>query len=204
MRIITGSAKGMKLQTLDGDEITRPTPERVKEAIFNMLAFDIEDRRVLDLFAGSGQMGIEALSRGAASALFCDANNQAAEIVRKNLLKTKLNGRAKVLNTDYKAAIKGCAGKEKFDVIFIDAPYALNYVQDAIDRIQRADIAAPGAIFICESDKDTVFGGEGLRLYRHNRYGRIYITVLINDANLGDEEEGSGDETTDSAGDGQL
>ncbi len=194
MRIITGSAKGMKLYTLDGDEITRPTPERVKEAIFNMLAFDIEDRRVLDLFAGSGQMGLEALSRGAASALFCDVNSQAAEIVRKNVQKTKLGDRARVLNTDYKAAIRTCAGKEKFDVIFLDSPYALNLVQDAIDRILRADLAAPGAIFVCESDSDKPFSGEGLRLYRHNRYGRIYITVLINDANLGDEEEeGSAD-----------
>lgn len=205
MRIITGSAKGMKLFTLDGDEITRPTPERVKEAIFNMLAFDIEDRRVLDLFAGSGQMGLEALSRGAASALFCDVNAKAAEIVRKNALKTKLNDKAKVLNTDYKAAIKGCTGREKFDVIFLDAPYAMNLVQDAIDRILRADLAAPGAIFVCESDSDKPFHGEGLRLYRHNRYGRIYITVLINDLGLGDEEEeGSADERADSTGDGQL
>lgn len=200
MRIITGSAKGMKLFTLEGEEITRPTPERVKEAIFNMLAFDIEDRRVLDLFAGSGQLGLEALSRGAKSALFCDKDSRAAEIVRKNAQKTKLFSRSRVLNTDYKAAIRGAAGREQFDLFFLDAPYALNLVQDAIDRILRADIAAPGAIFVCESDCEAPFTGEGLRLYRHNRYGRIYITVLINDANEQEDDH----ETTDGAGIGQL
>ncbi len=204
MRIITGSAKGMRLQTLEGDDITRPTPERVKEAIFNMLAFDIEGRRVLDLFAGSGQLGLEALSRGAASALFCDSNSRAAEIVKKNAQKVKLYDRARVLNTDYKAAIRGCTGREKFDIIFIDAPYAMNLVQDAIDRILRAGIAAPGAILVCESDREEPFCGEGLRLYRHNRYGRIYISVLINDGRIDREMEVIPDETVDGDGNGQL
>lgn len=179
MRIITGSARGTRLETLDGEEITRPTPERVKEAIFNMLAFDLEGRRVLDLFAGSGQMGLEALSRGAASAMFCDHNRAAADIVKRNAQKTKLNDRVRVLNTDYKAAIRTMAGKEKFDIILLDPPYDSDMVQDAIDRILRADIVADRAIFVCESDRKEPFHGEGLTLHRHNRYGRTYVTVLL-------------------------
>lgn len=179
MRIITGSARGARLETLDGEEITRPTPERVKEAVFNMLAFDLEGRRVLDLFAGSGQMGLEALSRGAASALFCDNNRQAVEVIKRNAQKTKLISQTRVLNTDYKAAIRTLAGKEQFDIIILDPPYDSDMVQDAIDRILRADIASERAIFVCESDHKEPFTGEGLTLHRHNRYGRIYITVLM-------------------------
>ncbi|MGN1048588.1 MAG: RsmD family RNA methyltransferase, partial [Eubacteriales bacterium] len=91
MRIITGSAKGVRLATLDGEN-TRPTTERAKEAVFSMLQFDIEGRRVLDLFAGSGQMGLEALSRGAASAVMVDHAKAAVEIIHKNIEKTKLEG----------------------------------------------------------------------------------------------------------------
>ncbi|MGM9647941.1 MAG: 16S rRNA (guanine(966)-N(2))-methyltransferase RsmD [Eubacteriales bacterium] len=179
MRIITGSARGARLETLEGEEITRPTPERVKEAVFNMLAFDLEGRRVLDLFAGSGQMGLEALSRGAASAVFCDSNKQAVEVIRRNVQKTKLTEQARVVNSDYKAFIRSAEGKEQFDVIILDPPYASNMVQDAVDRILRAGIAAERAIFVCESDKPAPFKGEGLTLHRHNHYGRIYITVLL-------------------------
>ena len=179
MRIITGSARGAKLETLDGEEITRPTPERVKEAVFNMLAFDLEGRRVLDLFAGSGQMGLEALSRGAASAVLCDSNRQAVEVIKRNAQKTKLADRARIVQTDYKAFIRSAQGREQFDIILLDPPYDSNMVQDAIDRILRAGLAGDRAIFICESDHPQPFGGEGLTLHRHNRYGRIYITVLL-------------------------
>ena len=108
MRIITGSAKGVKLFTLNGEDITRPTAERVKEALFSMIQFDIEGRRVLDLFAGSGQLGLEALSRGAASATFVDSSKSAVEIIKKNAEKTKLIDRARILNADYKADQKFC------------------------------------------------------------------------------------------------
>ncbi|MBQ7828312.1 MAG: 16S rRNA (guanine(966)-N(2))-methyltransferase RsmD [Clostridia bacterium] len=179
MRIITGSARGARLETLDGEEITRPTPERIKEAVFNMLAFDLEGRRVLDLFAGSGQMGLEALSRGAASAVFCDSNKPAVEVIKRNAQKTKLAPQARIVHSDYKAFIRSAEGKEQFDIIILDPPYASNMVQDAIDRILRAGIASERAIFVCESDKPASFKGEGLTLHRHNRYGRIYITVLL-------------------------
>ncbi len=179
MRIITGSARGVRLETLDGEEITRPTPERVKEAIFNMLAFDLEGRKVLDLFAGSGQMGLEALSRGAATAVLCDSNRQAVEVIKRNAQKTKLFGQTRILNGDYKALIRSLEGKEQFDIILLDPPYDSNMVQDALDRILRAGIASERAIFVCESDAKEPFAGEGLTLHRHNRYGRVYITVLL-------------------------
>ncbi len=189
MRIITGSARGVRLETLDGEDITRPTPERVKEAVFNMLAFDLEGRRVLDLFAGSGQMGLEALSRGAGSALFCDNNRQAVEIIKRNAQKTKLFSQACVLSTDYKALIRSLAGKEQFDIIILDPPYDSDMVQDAIDRILRAGLASERAIFVCESDRKEPFSGEGLTLHRHNRYGRIYVTVLLRGEEYGEDEE---------------
>jgi 16S rRNA (guanine(966)-N(2))-methyltransferase RsmD len=161
----------------------------VKEAVFNMLAFDLEGRRVLDLFAGSGQMGLEALSRGAGSALFCDNNRQAVEIIKRNAQKTKLFSQARVLSTDYKALIRSLAGKEQFDIILLDPPYDSDMVQDAIDRILRAGLASERAIFVCESDRKEPFSGEGLTLHRHNRYGRIYVTVLLRGEEYGEDEE---------------
>jgi len=179
MRIITGSARSVKLITLDGEDVTRPTTERVKEALFSMIQFDIEGRRVLDLFAGSGQLALEALSRGAASALLSDIDRNACEVIKKNAQKTKLYDRTRVLNTDYKAVIRGCQGREKFDIVFLDPPYADKTVQDAIDRMIRADILADGALVICESDDDKPFGGEGLTVKRFAKYSKTYLTVLV-------------------------
>lgn len=179
MRIITGSARSVKLLTLEGDEVTRPTTERVKEALFSMIQFDLEGRRVLDLFAGSGQLALEALSRGAASAVLADIDRNACEIIKKNAQKTKLYEKTRVLNTDYKAVIRGFQGREKFDIVFLDPPYAANLLEDALARLIRADVLAEGAIVICESDKDTPFEMEGLTLKRFARYSRSYLTVLV-------------------------
>ena len=179
MRIITGSARSVKLLTLEGDEVTRPTTERVKEALFSMIQFDLEGRRVLDLFAGSGQLALEALSRGAASAVLADIDRNACEIIKKNAQKTKLYEKTRVLNTDYKAVIRGFQGREKFDIVFLDPPYAANLLEDALARLIRADVLAEGAIVICESDRDTPFEMEGLTLKRFARYSRSYLTVLV-------------------------
>ena len=176
MRIITGSARGTKLQTLDGLE-TRPTAERVKEALFSMIQFEIDGKRVLDLFGGSGQLGLEALSRGAAKATFVDANREAVEIIKANAKKTKLFDRCVVLNTDYKAFIRGNTGKERYDIIFLDPPYALELLEDALSRLQRADLIANGALIICESDKKEPFEAAGLTMRRHARYGKVFITL---------------------------
>ncbi|MBR5773231.1 MAG: 16S rRNA (guanine(966)-N(2))-methyltransferase RsmD, partial [Clostridia bacterium] len=121
MRVITGTAKGMRLASLEGDEV-RPTYDRVKEAIFSIIQFDLEGRRVLDLFAGSGQLGIEALSRGAQNATFVDSNRSAIAVIKENLEKTRLSKSAVVLQTDAVGFIKNYRGVE-FDVVLLDPPY---------------------------------------------------------------------------------
>ena len=176
MRIITGTARGVRLETLEGND-TRPTGEKVKEAIFSMIQFDIEGRRVLDIFAGSGQMALEALSRGAKNAVLIDASKDAAEIIRKNAIKTKLFPDVKIIVSDYKLAIRQLSGKEKFDIVFCDAPYAAKLTGDVIQKLTEADILNDGAIVICESDEDKTFENGTLTLVKHNHYGRAYVSV---------------------------
>lgn len=179
MRIITGCARGTKLETLDGLD-TRPTIERVKEAVFSMIQFELEEARVLDLFGGSGQLGLEALSRGAKCATFVDANPAAVNIIKANAKKTKLFEKCVVLGTDYKAYIRGNSGKVQFDVIFLDPPYAADLVKDAIERLQRADMIAPGGLLICESNKSEPIEAEGLTLRRYAVYSKVHVTLLEN------------------------
>ncbi|MBR4000315.1 MAG: 16S rRNA (guanine(966)-N(2))-methyltransferase RsmD, partial [Clostridia bacterium] len=153
MRIITGTARGTKLNTLEG-ESTRPTSDRVKEAVFSMLQFDIEGRAVLDLFAGSGQMGLEALSRGAARATLIDSNREAAEIIIENAKKTHLFKQCRVTATDYASFIRGAQGKETFDLIFLDPPYNTDLLPNALRLLASAKLCAYGAYLICETDCD--------------------------------------------------
>jgi len=190
MRIITGSARGISLRTLDG-ELTRPTAERVKEAVFSMVQFELEGRRVLDLFAGSGQLGLEALSRGASSAVFVDSNTDACAVVRENALKTKLADRTVVLNIDAARYLKQSAGREKFDIVLIDPPYAAGLIPGMLQMLAEGDIIKDNGVIVCESDKKTPFELEGFNVRRHNRYGRIFVTLLERSApeNDGAEEE---------------
>jgi len=176
MRIITGSARGMRLETLPGED-TRPTPERVKEAIFSMIQFDIEGRRVFDVFAGTGQLGLEALSRGAASALLCDSNPEAAELIKRNAQHTKLYDRCRVLRSDATSLIRSLSGREQFDIIFVDPPYADKSIGAIVNSLRKYNLCAPGAVVIAESDQREPIEVEGFEIRRHNRYGRVYITV---------------------------
>ncbi len=155
MRIITGSAKGKKLATLEGDA-TRPTSERIKEAIFSSLQFDIENRAVLDLFAGSGQMGLEALSRGAASATFIDSASEAIAICKENAKRTALFDRSRFLVSDYRNFIRKAAGERKFDLVFIDPPYAMACCTEALHRLCEAGLLLPGALVVLESGEETI------------------------------------------------
>ena len=148
MRIITGSARGTKLETLEGEN-TRPTSERAKMAIFNTLQFDIEGRKVLDLFGGSGQMALEALSRGAASAFICEADNAAFEVIKRNARKTKLFDRVRLVCTDYKSALRSLSGKEKFNIIFLDPPYNSDYLADSLKKIAEAVQGDPNDVKQC-------------------------------------------------------
>lgn len=180
MRIITGTARGVRLETLDGDEITRPTGEKVKEALFSMIQFELDGARVLDVFSGSGQLALEALSRGASYAVMGDSSPEAVTVIRKNALKTKLAQNTRILNVDYKTLIKGLEKREKFNIVFLDPPYASGLIEDALARLVRADILATNAIVICESDSPDPKTCEGLVQRRFSKYGRVYLTVLEN------------------------
>ena len=177
MRIITGSARGAKLETLDGND-TRPTAERVKEAVFSMIQFEIEGRKVLDLFGGSGQMALEALSRGAAQATIVDNNPEAVKIIKINAKHTKLFEKTVVLSSDFRAYIRGNKGKARFDIVFLDPPYDMKVVHEAAQKLLEADMINDNGIVICECDDSAPVEVAGYNVRRHARYGRIYITVL--------------------------
>lgn len=176
MRVITGTARGRRLKSLEGLE-TRPTADRVKEGIFNIIQFDLEGRRVLDLFAGTGQMGIEALSRGAASAVFVEQRRDAAALVRENLKLTQLDGQAKVICGDAMAYL--ASAKEKFDIIFVDPPYAAKLWDSALATISRFDILSNHGIIICESPMEQEMPEMKPPYYLHRtyRYGKIKVTT---------------------------
>lgn len=202
MRIITGSARGALIETLEG-EATRPTAERAKEALFSMIQFDIEGRKVLDLFAGSGQLGLEALSRGAASCTFTDGAREAVDIIIKNAKNARLFDRSRISAIDFRSHLKAASGKEKYDLIFLDPPYASGYVSEALKMIDEGELLAEGGRIVCETDNgapqikrkkvkavdspenvtNQVFGGDADLQSRYNvdktaLYGRVRITLL--------------------------
>jgi 16S rRNA (guanine(966)-N(2))-methyltransferase RsmD len=181
MRIITGKAKGIKLVTLEGDT-TRPTAERVKEAVFSMLQFDIEGRRVLDLFAGSGQLALEAVSRGAAEAVLVDKSKDAIKVINTNIAKTKSADTCRVYCLDWKDYIRRF-GKERFDIIFLDPPYAAGLYAPALAALAEENMLKPTTLIVCESDSAEIFAknaelAKKFREVKVSRYSRTVITVL--------------------------
>lgn len=176
MRVITGSARGRRLKELEGME-TRPTTDRVKEGIFNIIQFDVEGRKVLDLFAGTGQLGIEALSRGAVSAVFVEQRRDAATLIRENLKVTDLTDRGRIINGDA-VSFLASAG-EKYDLIFIDPPYAANLWESVLESISRFDILSKHGIIICETplEKELPERIGACVLHRTYRYGKIKVTT---------------------------
>jgi len=183
MRIITGKARGTRLQTLAGDD-TRPTAERVKEAMFSAIQFNIEGRRVLDLFGGSGQLGLEALSRGADSAVIVDSNRKAAEIIRANSIKANLFDCCKTVCADWRDFIKTQAGRDKFSLVFLDPPYKDGFLDEVIKRVSAAELLADGAIIVCESGEGGIPlppDGYSAKLYR---YGKTYVTILKSEVDI--------------------
>lgn len=182
MRIVTGTAKGIRLTTLEGDH-TRPTSERVKEAVFSSIQFEVTGKRVLDLFAGSGQLGLEAMSRGADTAMFVDATPEAMAVVKENAKKTGFFEKCRYLISDFRSYIRKGGGRDTWDIIFIDPPYHQHLVGDAIERILKAGIAAEGCLIICESSEENILEGrEQLSAYfetvKAAKYGITYITIL--------------------------
>lgn len=182
MRIVTGSARGTNLQTLEGD-MTRPTPAAVKEAIFSSIQFDLEGRNMLDLFAGSGQMGLEALSRGAAKATFVDSNRDAVNIITENAKKTRLYQKSNVLCMDWEQYIKSASGRNLFDIVFLDPPYASELVPKVVCALFDAELVNENSIVICESGsaidvEDTMIKSR-YNVKKEVRYGRVFVTYLI-------------------------
>lgn len=188
MRVITGSARGRRLKELEGME-TRPTTDRVKEGLFNILQFDIEGRRVLDLFAGTGQLGIECLSRGAASAVFVDRRADAVKLIRENLKVTDLQDRARVVAGDSVEYLK--TQRERFDIILLDPPYAAGLLEPVIGYITRFDILKTHGIIVAEHPADSIPPAvePPYRLHRSYRYGKIGLTVYRRSGNQ--ENEGA-------------
>lgn len=176
MRIITGTARGRRLKELQGMN-TRPTTDRVKESMFNIVQFDIEGRKILDLFGGTGQLGIECISRGAASAVFVDVRKDAAAIIRENLASTGLGEHARVVQSDYMAFLTGCG--ETFDLVFLDPPYGTGMLEKALDAIARIDILSQNGIMICESAVEQTLPElpEPYGKAREYRYGKIKLTT---------------------------
>lgn len=185
MRVITGTARGRRLKELVGME-TRPTTDRVKEGMFSIIQFEIEGRTVLDLFAGTGQLGIEALSRGAEHAVFVDSRNDAVKLVRDNLAVTKLTDKAQVICGDFQQFIRGHHGK--FDLIFLDPPYGAGLLELALEQIASFDILDPHGIIVAESavDRSLPELKAPYQIHRTYRYGKIGLTIYRRNGN---EEE---------------
>lgn len=182
MRVITGSARGRRLKDLEGLE-TRPTTDRVKEGLFNALQFDIEGRRVLDLFAGTGQLGIECLSRGAAFALFIDQRREAVRLIQENLALTRLAERAQVICGDALQILTELSsktkGNQRFDLIFLDPPYHSGLLESAVKRIIDMEIINPDGILAMEHPMELQppLLPRPCRFRRTYRYGKTAITL---------------------------
>lgn len=176
MRIITGEMRGRSLRTLDGEH-TRPTSEKVKEAMFSIIQWDIEGRRVLDLFAGSGQLGLEALSRGAAECVFVENDRASVDIVRSNIDKCGAASRTKIVFGDYENFLRR---GEKFNIILIDPPYGSDFREKALSLISEFDILAANGIIVVESEQKSAELPETCGTLARGRtydYGRTKLTL---------------------------
>ena len=180
MRVITGKARGVVLKTPEGMQ-TRPTTDRVKEALFSIIQFDIPGCRVLDLFGGTGQLGIEALSRGAKSAVFVDASDAACKLIKENLKRTKLENDAKVVRSDYMEYLRRC--RETFDVIFLDPPYAEVFLENSLNCIIEIDILQTNGIIVTERplEKELSWDIPGYTRSKDYKYGNTLITLYRKD-----------------------
>lgn len=178
MRVITGTARGHRLKTPENYDI-RPTTDNVKESVFNIIQFDIEGRRVLDLFAGTGQLGIECLSRGAAEAVFIDENTAAVKIVKANLKTCGFT--AAVLQQDALSYLRHCG---RFDLVFVDPPYDSGLYESVLETINSVDILSDGGIILCESRREKTLPDmrDPYRKKKEYNYGRVKLTVYIKDS----------------------
>lgn len=182
MRIISGTARGTKLFTLEGLD-TRPTLDRVKEPLFNIINFDLEDAVVLDLFAGSGALGLEAISRGAKKVFLCEKNRNAANIVEKNIEKTNFQDQAILIRNDFEKAISFIEQlNEKIDVVFIDPPYKTDLIKKSLEKILDSDILNDDFIIIAETDEPERILKDinilNINVFDTRKYGRVSLIFL--------------------------
>jgi len=179
MRVISGTARGRKLKEPFGNN-TRPTSGKVKEAVFNIIQFDIEGRRVLDLFAGSGQLGIEALSRGAASVVFVESSAECVKLIRENLKACGFSDKSTVYARD---AVRSLENDEKYDLIFIDPPYETKLLDKALKKIVEFDKLNINGIIMCESKIDMIIPEmtPPYTITKEYKYGGVKITKIIRD-----------------------
>lgn len=177
MRVISGTARGIQLKTPDGMK-TRPTADRVKEAQFSIIQFEIPGARILDLFGGTGQLGIEALSRGASGAVFVDHSEDACRIIRENLRRTGFLERAAVVRADYMDYLNHCS--DQFGIVFLDPPYAEEFLENALKRITEIDILQSGGIIVAERPVGKVlpWNPEAFLRSKDYKYGKTLLTVF--------------------------
>lgn len=180
MRVITGKARGVSLKTPNG-MTTRPTADRVKEALFSIIQFDVPTARVLDLFGGTGQLGIEALSRDAKSAVFVDSNREACALIRENLKRTKLESEARVVCSDYASYLRSC--NEMYDIIFLDPPYSETFLENSLKLISEIDILQSGGIIVTERPvgKELLCDFPGLSRSKDYKYSSTILTIFRKD-----------------------
>ena len=180
MRVISGTARGRKLREPVGMDI-RPTTDMVKESVFNIIQFDLEGRRVLDLFAGTGQLGIEAKSRGAAYVTFVDASQKSIGLVKENVAVCKIVEGVEIIRSDSIAFLERCG---KYDVIFVDPPYDSSLLDDALEKIIEFDILRENGIILCESKAQRQIDNirPPYRIKKEYKYGKIKITTIIREA----------------------
>lgn len=186
VRVISGSARGLKLNT-PGDDRVRPTTDRVKESMFNIVQDWVYDSQVLDLFAGSGALGIEALSRGASQAVFCDNSLDSIKIIKSNIEKARVADRSQIVSGDFKRCLRDMEAKnQSFDMIFVDPPYYEGLFEEVLDTIRACKILKKDGIVIVEHDAKRPIGQvEGLEVYKEKKYGITMLTFYC----LEDDDE---------------
>ena len=176
MRVVSGIARGRFLKTLEG-ESTRPTTAKVKESIFNIIQFDLEGKTVLDLFSGSGQLAIEAISRGASRAVAVDSSKKATDVIKENVKTCGFSEEISVITGDYSDFLKK---KNKFDIIFLDPPYGSEAMDKALAQIRLFDILSKRGIIVCETEALSKIDGFPETEYsmREYKYGRVKLTII--------------------------
>ena len=182
MRVISGKSRGKKLVSLDGDN-TRPTLDRVKEALFNIIQFEVKDAVVLDLFAGTGALAIEALSRGAKEAVFCDKVPDAIKVIKQNIINTNNLDKATIINKEYQEVLENLSKQnKKFDIVFLDPPYKTNLAIESLQKIIMSDLLTEDGTIIIETDdinkEREILKIEKVEIFDKRKYGSVWLIFI--------------------------